>query len=240
MSDVAYGLRGVTRVYGGRTVLEIGELDIREGEILAIIGPNGAGKSTLLRLLNFLEPPNSGEIRYFGRSIRQPVSLELRRQVTMVFQRPILVSGSVRDNLAYPLRIRGAYTRERVEALLDRFDLGSLASQSSRELSGGEYQRVALARALAASPSVLLLDEPTANLDPHNVGLIEAIVQSVRAAGRTTQVLITHNTFQAKRLADRVVMLLDGDVIEVGSAGQLFEQPQDPRTAAFVRGDMIY
>ncbi len=240
MNDVAYGLRGVTRVYDGRAVLKIGELDIREGEILAIIGPNGAGKSTLLRLLNFLEPPNRGEIRYFGRSVEHPPSLELRRQVTMVFQRPILISGSVRDNLAYPLRIRGVYTRDRIEALLDRFGLGSLASGSSRKLSGGEYQRVALARALAASPKVLLLDEPTANLDPHNVGLIEAIVQSVRAAGRTTQVLITHNTFQAKRLADRVVMLLDGDVIEVGSAEQLFEHPQDPRTAAFVRGDMIY
>jgi tungstate transport system ATP-binding protein len=158
----------------------------------------------------------------------------------MVFQRPILISGSVRDNLAYPLRIRGVYTRDRIETLLYRFGLESLASGSSRKLSGDEYQRVALARALAVSPRVLLLGEPAASLDPHNVGLIEAIVQSVRAAGRTTQVLITHNTFQAKRLADRVVILLDGDVIEVGSAEQIFERPQDPRTAAFVRGDMIY
>jgi tungstate transport system ATP-binding protein len=240
MSDLAYSLHGVTRVYDGRTVLKVSELDIREGEILAIIGPNGSGKSTLLRLLNFLEAPDRGEIRYFGRPAKHPASLGLRRQVTMVFQRPILIRGSVRDNLAYPLRIRGMYTRERVAALLDRFDLEELASGSSRKLSGGEYQRVALARALAASPRVLLLDEPTANLDPHNVGQIEAIVQSVRAAGRTTQVLITHNTFQARRLADRVVMLLDGDVLEVGSADQVFERPQDPRTAAFVRGEMIY
>lgn len=240
MTDVAYALRGVTRVYDGRTVLNVGELDIREGEILALIGPNGAGKSTLLRLLNFLEPPDHGEIRYFGRRIEHPASLELRRQVTMVFQRPILISGTVRQNLAYPLRIRGEYTRDKVEALLDQFGLRGLASGSSRKLSGGEYQRVALARALAASPSVLLLDEPTANLDPQHVGLIEAIVQSVRAAGRTTQVLTTHNTFQAKRLADRVAMLLDGDVIEVGASERFFDDPMDPRTAAFVRGDMVY
>jgi tungstate transport system ATP-binding protein len=240
MTDVAYSLRGVSRVYDGRTVLSIGELDVREGEILAIVGPNGAGKSTLMRLLNFLEPVNRGEIRYFGRAIVYPPSLELRRQVTMVFQRPVLISGSVRENLAYPLRIRGEHSRDHVEALLDRFDLRGLASESSHKLSGGEYQRVALARALASSPRVLLLDEPTANLDPHNVALIEAIVQSVRVAGRTTQVIVTHNIFQAKRLADRVAMLLDGDVIEVGVSEHIFDNPGDPRTAAFVRGDMIY
>jgi tungstate transport system ATP-binding protein len=240
MTDFAYSLRDVMRVYDGRTVLNIRELDVREGEVLAIIGPNGAGKSTLLRLLNFLEPPDVGEIRCFGRRMVHPPPLDLRRQVTMVFQRPVLISGSVRENLAYPLRIRGQHSRDRVEALLDRFSLRSLGSESPRKLSGGEYQRVALARALAASPRVLLLDEPTANLDPHNVGLIEAIVQSVRVAGRTTQVIITDNTFQAKRLADRVAMLLDGDVIEVGTSKHFFDDPGDPRTVAFVRGDRIY
>jgi tungstate transport system ATP-binding protein len=240
MTDIAYELRGIVRTYDGRPVLRVATLDVREGEILAIIGPNGAGKSTLLRLLNFLEPPDRGDIRYFGRRIEYPPSLELRRQVTMVFQRPILISGSVRQNLAYPLRIRGENSRDLIDDLLERFNLRGMAGDSSQKLSGGEYQRVALARALAASPRVLLLDEPTANLDPHNVGMIEAIVQSVRASGRTTQVLITHNVFQAKRLADRVAMLLDGDIIEVGSAERFFDAPKDPRTAAFVRGDMVY
>jgi tungstate transport system ATP-binding protein len=240
MTDSAYELRGIVRTYDGRPVLRVATLDIREGEILAIIGPNGAGKSTLLRLLNFLEPPDRGGIRYFGQQIDHPPSLELRRQVTMVFQRPVLISGSVRDNLVYPLRIRGMLSRDRIEDLLDRFNLRGMASESSRNLSGGEYQRVALARALAASPRVLLLDEPTANLDPHNVGMIEAIVQSVRAAGRPTPVLVTHNIFQAKRLADRVAMLLDGDFIEVGPAEHFFDAPKDPRTAAFVRGEMVY
>lgn len=240
MNDRAYELRGIVRTYNGRPVLRVATLDIREGEILAVVGPNGAGKSTLLRLLNFLEAPDQGDINYFGRQVEFPPSLELRRQITMVFQRPVLIGGSVRGNLAYPMRIRGEYSRDRVEDLLDRFDLRGMASESSRNLSGGEYQRVALARALAASPRVLLLDEPTANLDPHNVGMIEAIVQSVRAAGRTTQVLITHNIFQAKRLADRVAMLLDGDFIEVGPAGHFFDSPKDPRTAAFVRGEIVY
>lgn len=240
MSGVAYDLHGVTRIYDGRAVLRVGELDVREGEVLAIVGPNGAGKSTLLRLLNFLEPWNEGRIRYFSRPIEYPPSLAMRRQITMVFQRPLLINGSVRENLAYPLRIRGVYTRSRVDELLERFDLQGMASESTRKLSGGEYQRVALARALAASPRVLLLDEPTANLDPHNVGLIEAIVKSVRADGRTTQVLITHNTFQARRVADRVAMLLDGNVIEIGDSERFFDAPQDPRTAAFVRGEMVY
>jgi tungstate transport system ATP-binding protein len=240
MTDAAYELRGITRIYDGRPVLHVESIDVREGEVLAIIGPNGAGKSTLLRLLNFLEPSDHGEMRYFGQKIVFPPPLGLRRQVTLVFQRPILISGSVRDNLAYPLRIRRQYSRDRVEALLDRFNLRGLASESSRKLSGGEYQRVALARALATEPRVLLLDEPTANLDPHNVGLIEAIVQSVRAAGRTTQVIITHNIFQARRLADRVAMLLDGDVVEVGASEHFFDDPGDPRTAAFVRGEMVY
>ncbi|HLC04374.1 MAG TPA: ATP-binding cassette domain-containing protein [Anaerolineales bacterium] len=240
MNAVAYALREVTQVYDGRRVLNVGDLTIQEGEILAIVGPNGAGKSTLLRLLNFLERPSHGELTYLGRRVEFPPSLEMRRQITMVFQRPILISSSVRENIAYPLRLRGAYKRDRVDMLLDQFGLARLATASCRKLSGGEYQRVALARALAASPRVLLLDEPTANLDPHNVGLIEAVVQSVRATGRTTQVLVTHNTFQAKRLADRVVMLLDGDVIESGDSERFFDDPQDPRTAAFIRGEMVY
>ena len=149
-------------------------------------------------------------------------------------------NGTVRDNLAYPLRLRGLQSRDRVDGLLAQFGLERLASASARKLSAGEYQRVALARALAAFPRVLLLDEPTANLDPYSVALIEGIVQSVRAAGQTTQILITHNIFQAKRLADRVVMLLEGDVIEADNTRHFFDDPRDPRTAAFVRGEMVY
>ncbi|OGO68345.1 MAG: hypothetical protein A2Z37_10185 [Chloroflexi bacterium RBG_19FT_COMBO_62_14] len=240
MKGAAYDLLGVTRVYDGRRVLSVRELAVQEGEILAVVGPNGSGKSTLLRLLNFLEPCSAGEITYFGRRIEYPPPLDLRREVTMVFQRPILINGTVRDNLAYPLRLRSLQNRDRVEGLLAQFGLERLASASARKLSVGEYQRVALARALAAFPRVLLLDEPTANLDPYSVALIEGIVQSVRAAGRTTQVLVTHNVFQAKRLADRVVMLLEGDVIEAGNTRHFFDDPRDPRTAAFVRGEMVY
>jgi len=160
--------------------------------------------------------------------------------VTTVFQRPLLLSRSVRDNVAYPLHLRGRNGQERVDEALERVGLLPLARQAARTLSGGEAQRVALARALVVEPTVLLLDEPTANLDPYNVGVIEEIVQQLNAERGTTLVLVTHNVFQARRLASRVVFLLNGSVVEVADKEQFFAAPRDPRTAAFVRGDMVY
>jgi tungstate transport system ATP-binding protein len=115
-----------------------------------------------------------------------------------------------------------------------------MARQQARTLSGGEAQRVALARAMILQPDVLLLDEPTANLDPYNVGLIEDIVRSLNREQGTTIVLVTHNVFQAKRLAHRVALLLEGQVVEIGDVETFFQSPRDPRTAAFVRGEMVY
>jgi len=223
-------------------VLTVDELDIVPGEIIALVGPSGAGKSTLLRLLNFLESPTEGCIEYRGRPFdaRNPMPLALRREVTTVFQRPLLLSRSVRDNVAYPLHLRGRNGQERVDEALERVGLLPLARQAARTLSGGEAQRVALARALVVEPTVLLLDEPTANLDPYNVGVIEEIVQQLNAERGTTLVLVTHNVFQARRLASRVVFLLNGSVVEVADKEQFFAAPRDPRTAAFVRGDMVY
>jgi tungstate transport system ATP-binding protein len=118
--------------------------------------------------------------------------------------------------------------------------LSALARQQARTLSGGEAQRVALARAIVLQPDVLLLDEPTANLDPYNVGLIEEIVKGLNRQQGTTLVLVTHNVFQAKRLAHRVALVLEGQLVEVTEIETFFESPQDPRTAAFVRGEMVY
>jgi tungstate transport system ATP-binding protein len=115
-----------------------------------------------------------------------------------------------------------------------------MARQRARTLSGGEAQRVALARAIVLQPDVLLLDEPTANLDPYNVGLIEDIVQALNRQREATMVLVTHNVFQAKRLAHRVALLLEGQIVEVSDVETFFESPRDPRTAAFVRGEMVY
>lgn len=236
-----YVLDSVRQTYAGRTVLDIPRLEVRPGEILALVGPSGAGKSTLLRLLNFLETPTGGTITFLGRPVqggRPP--LELRRQVTTVFQRPILQQASVWANVGYGLRLRGQPTDGRVDRMLAQVGLAGLARQPARNLSGGEMQRVALARALIIRPTALLLDEPTANLDPYNVGLIEEIIRSHNAEQGTTVILVTHNVFQARRLAHRAGLLLGGKLIELAPAETFFAAPSDPRTAAFVRGEMVY
>ncbi len=242
-SDPIYRLEEVRVVYGGREVLTIDSLTIQKGEVLAVIGPSGAGKSTLLRLLNFLEAPTSGMILFNGKKFdaQNAVNLEERRKVTTVFQHPLLLSRSVWDNVRYGLMLRGIHEQNgSVQAALDRVSLGSLAQQRAKTLSGGEAQRVALARAMVVKPEVLLLDEPTANLDPYNVGLIEKIVTDLNRGQNTTLILVTHNVFQARRLAQRVVFLLDGKIIEVGDVETIFNLPNDERTAAFVRGEMVY
>lgn len=236
----------MTKVYDRRCVLQIDSLSVERGEILAVVGPSGTGKSTLLRLLNFLEPPTSGEIDFEGRCFgaEATVPLSARRRITTVFQQPALLSRSVYENVRYGLSLRGQRGANGVHdsamAALEQVGLSDLAKQSARKLSGGEMQRVALARALVIEPDVLLLDEPTANLDPQNVALIESIVGSTNRDAGTTVVLVTHNLFQARRLADRVLLLLDGAVVEIAPAATFFDDPQDARTAAFVRGEMIY
>jgi tungstate transport system ATP-binding protein len=237
---VIFELQRVRKIYRDRTVLDLDDLVVRQGEILALVGPSGAGKSTLLRLLNFLETPSAGVIRYDGVEVNAGASLALRRQITTVFQRPLLQRASVRENVEYGLRLRNLRPGRMVDTILEEVGLSAFARQPARQLSGGEMQRVALARALVIQPRVLLLDEPTANLDPYNVGLIEEIVRRQNAEHGTTLVLVTHNVFQARRLAHRTGLMLAGKLIELDDTSQFFTSPSDPRTAAFVRGDMVY
>jgi tungstate transport system ATP-binding protein len=238
-----YRLEAVTKQYGTRRVLDGINLEVQRGEILAVVGPSGSGKSTLLRLLNFLEPPTAGRIHFQDSefSATRDVSLAVSRRVTTVAQRPILLDRTVEANVRYPLSLR--HRRDSAgacAAALAQVGLAELAGQRARTLSGGEAQRVALARAMVIRPDALLLDEPTANLDPYNVGMIEATVQALNRERGTTIVLVTHNVFQAKRLAQRVGLLLDGKLVELAEVGVFFESPQDPRTGAFVRGEMVY
>ncbi len=243
MNEILYALSGVTKAYGRRTVLAVDDLTIRRGETLAVVGPSGAGKSTLLRLLNFLEPAATGTISFGGQTIvgGDDAPLAVLRRITTVFQRPVLLKRTVAANVAYGLGLRGQRNTQAVVAkILDAVGLSHLAGEKARSLSGGEAQRVALARALVLHPDVLLLDEPTANLDPANVALIEqAVAQMCREQG-TTVVFVTHNLFQARRMGDRVALMLDGRLVEVGDTDAFFEHPVDPRTAAFVRGEMVY
>ena len=243
MNDFIYRLQNVTKVYDGRCVLEVESLKIHRGEIFALVGPSGAGKSTLLRLLNFLEPPTQGRIRFLDAefSAGQPMPLAYRRRVTTVFQRPILLNRSVWANVSYGLGLHGKRDQtHRIEQAIEQVGLRDFTRQRARTLSGGEAQRVALARAIVLQPDVLLLDEPTANLDPYNVGLIEEIVQQLNQEVGTTLVLVTHNVFQARRLAHRVALLLEGRVVETADVETFFQSPGDPRTVAFVRGEMVY
>jgi tungstate transport system ATP-binding protein len=239
-NEVVYQLRDLRKEYAGRTVTDVERLDILRGEVLALVGPSGAGKSTLLRLLNFLEHPTAGRIMYQGQAINGSAPLAVRRQVTTVFQRPMLLKASVHANVTYGLRLRGQRVDGQVHDILVRVGLEQLARSYAHKLSGGEMQRVALARALVIDPAVLLLDEPTANLDPYNIGLIEDIVRQHNRERGTTVVLVTHNVFQARRLADRVGLMLSGRLVEVADTPTFFDAPSDPRTAAFVRGDMVY
>jgi tungstate transport system ATP-binding protein len=237
-----YKLDGVTHRYDGRAVLEISRLEVHGGEVLCLVGPTGAGKSTLLRLLAGLERPSAGQL-WLGenRLDERDLPLAVQRRLTLVFQRPLLLAGLVRANVEYGLRLRGlGRSGARVEVVLSRLGLNDLARRPVRSLSGGEAQLIALARALVLEPEVLLLDEPTAHLDPARVALVEGAVRDDHARRGTTLVWATHNLFQARRVADRVALLLDGRLVELAPVEEFFDRPLDPRTAAFVRGDMIY
>jgi tungstate transport system ATP-binding protein len=235
-----YRLEAVRHRYAERVVLDIDALEVRRGETLAVIGPSGSGKSTLLRLLQFLERPTSGRLWFEGLEVQSEPPVEVRRRVTTVFQRPIVLSRSVRANLAYGLRVRGVAARPgEMDHLLDGLGLAPLAHAPARTLSGGEIQRVSFARALAFDPEVLLLDEPTANLDPRNVRLVEEMIRERQSQG-VTIVVATHQIFQARRLAHRTALLLDGQIVESAPTAQLLDHPADPRTRAFLTGDMIY
>jgi tungstate transport system ATP-binding protein len=235
-----YRLEAVRQRYGDRTVLDVDRLDVERGETLAVIGPSGSGKSTLLRLLQFLEQPASGRLVFEEQPAAGIPPLAVRRRITTVFQRPVMLDRSVRENLAFGLRLRGEQGYHgRIDRLLDALALTPLAGAHARTLSGGEVQRVAFGRALALEPDVLLLDEPTANLDPHNVRIIEQLLRAERDRG-VTVVLATHQVFQARRLSHRTALLLDGRLVEIGPTARVLDSPHDPRTKAFVSGDMVY
>ena len=234
--------RNLTKSYDEKFTLDIPHLAILEGEIFCLVGPTGAGKSTLLRLIAALETPTQGKVLMDGAPMDGTTPVETRRQLAMVFQRPVLLSGTARTNVAYGLRLRGKSndSADRVERMLDRLRLSHVADQAAETLSGGQTQLVALARALVLKPKLLLLDEPSANLDPAHVALVEEVVAETNAEHGTTIVWTTHNLFQAKRVANRTALLLDGKLVEEAPTETFFESPADPRTADFVQGRMIY
>lgn len=237
-------MQDVCKTYD-KEVLRVEHLALTRGCIYGIIGPSGAGKSTMLRIINLLTRPDSGEVLYQGRPAPQngPERLALQRKMSLVFQQTLLFKDSVWNNVAYGLRARGfpkSEIKERVNSLLEQVGLAELSSRGADTLSGGEAQRVAIARAVAFEPELLLLDEPTANLDPGNIELIEEMITNLARAKDITVVMITHNIFQAKRIADQVVFINQGKVVEAGPAEKIFNSPEQESTRQFVEGRMVY
>jgi len=238
-----FAIKSLTKLYKDRIVLDINHLTLEQGKITAILGPNGAGKTTLLRILNLLEPPDTGHISFLGRSISEVNRLDVARQMCMVFQRPVMFRSTVYKNVAYGLKMRGLPVKEidrRVSESLSFVGMSDFAHSLAVNLSGGEMQRVALARALVLRPKVLLLDEPTANLDPGSVQIIEDIVKRSTEKFGTSVIIVTHNLFQAQRMADETMLLIDGQVIEKCATAKFFSAPFDTRTQGFISGTMVY
>ncbi len=210
-------LESVGRSYGAVRALDSVSLDVEEGECLGVIGQSGAGKTTLLKILAGLEAPTAGSVSFRGEPLTASRMPEMRREATMIFQSPLFLKGDVYTNMAYGLRLRGTpedAIKEKVYEGLDRVRLPGYGGRDARKLSGGEQQRVALARALVLDPKVLLLDEPTSNLDPANAKVVSAIIEE-EAKGRTV-VISTHDLELIRRLTTRTVHLDGGRVTEIG------------------------
>ena len=223
--------------HGARTTLKGVSLNIERSEILAIIGPTGAGKTTLLRLIDQLDRPASGKVLFDGREVNPRLRTQVRRHISMVLQKPVVFDASVYDNVAYPLRVRKYDKKtipEKVNAMLKTVGLDGYQKRNARTLSGGETQKVALARALITEPQVLLLDEPTANLDPVSLNSIEELILRLNRDSGMAIVLATHEMAQGQRLAHRIGVMMDGELVQVGKPADIFYTPSDLRVAHFV------
>ena len=226
---VGYASRGVSLLADLSFVLEAGPCSV-------ILGPNGAGKSLTLRLADGLLAPTAGRVRWLG-----PGAARAAEARAVVFQRPVLLRRSAAANVDYALRLRGlprAERERRTERVLEATGLEAFAEQPARRLSGGEQQRLALARAWALAPQVLFLDEPASALDPAASRALEEAIRAIRAEG-TKIVMTTHDLAQAERMADEVLFLHRGRLVERAPAPTFFHEPRSPEAKAFLRAEVL-
>jgi len=231
---------GLKKEYDGVKVLDIDKLSFAEGALHVVMGPNGSGKSTLLEIIAGLTRPDGGSVLYGD---RQKDFEAVRRSITLVMQRSYLFHTSVYNNIAMGLKYRGLdreVLKDRVLKCAEALDIKRFLHRNARTLSGGEKQRVALARALALKPDLLLLDESTANLDPESIIIIERVLRDYQKESGATIIFVTHNVFQAKRLADRAYLLMRGRIIEEGESKEFFENPGSALAKGFLGGEIVY
>ena len=219
---------------GRKTLLDNISVHITQPGITAIMGPNGAGKSLFIRCLHGLSQPDSGQISFAGQAIRD--SHRLRQ--SLIFQRPVLLRRTVRQNLKFVHALRPAQNYRDIETALETVGLSELADQPTKQLSGGEQQRLALARALMTCPDILFLDEACANLDPASAAQIEALLLEARKKGQKI-ILITHDIAQARRLADDLIFLYQGQLCEHSLAKDFFARPKSAAARAYLDGQIL-
>jgi len=214
-------------------------LEVVGGKTITLIGTNGAGKTTLLRVIGGLEERDKGNILLDGKDIN---GKKLRQIATLVFQKTVMFNRSVHGNLAYGLKIRGkkdSEIKEKIDRELLAVGLRNFEKRKARKTSGGEQQRIALARAFLLNPRILLLDEPTANLDPNNAIMIERAIAS-RKRGDEIIIMATHNLAQAKRLADEIIHIYNGRIVERSVPDEFFNTPRSEITRKFINGELEY
>ncbi|MCK9393163.1 MAG: ABC transporter ATP-binding protein [Syntrophales bacterium] len=229
---------------GGKRILDVSSLKIVSGEVLSIIGPNGAGKTTLLQALSLLIRLGKGTIYFQGKKIGADMTpLDYRRCLAMVFQEALLFDTTVYGNVASGLKIRGAKSAEIVSIVntrLEQFGIGHLRDRSAKTLSGGEAQRTSLARAFAIQPQLLFLDEPFAALDPPTrEALLEDLNRVLRVSG-TTAIMATHDQVEALRLSDRIAVMNEGRIVQIGPPAEVMNHPVDEFVASFVGMETIF
>lgn len=220
----------------GRDVLKIDSLEIKRGETLAVIGPNGAGKSTFLLTLADLIKPVQGQILFNEKSIKDWDELEYRRRIAFVFQDPLLMDMSVQDNIALGLKFRGVKEYQQpVIKWSKAMGVDSLLKRRAGQLSGGEAQRVSLARAFVLDPELLLMDEPFSAVDPQTRTQLLRDLSRVLAKDHRTTIFVTHNLKEAAQFGDRVAVMIDGRLKQVGRAKQIKEKPIDKSVKDFLK-----